>query len=149
LSQRRCSRRCTAGTIIITSAVIIIIIASLGSAHVFTSGSSVSVALAEAREDAENNRADVLASLATTVSGASVRLADPFGPLCYSRGCPVQRGGAILYRDDDHLSASGARSLAPWFAEFAAWVAGSGKVAGGYEPGRSLTQSTGDIPDRS
>jgi hypothetical protein len=82
------------------------------------------------REEAESNRADVLATLSRTVGGAaSVRLADPFRPLCDARLCPVERGGAILYSDDDHLSATGARSLAPWFTEAAAWLVGSGEVA--------------------
>jgi peptidoglycan/LPS O-acetylase OafA/YrhL len=82
------------------------------------------------KQEAERDRADVLAAMSRAVAGASsVRLADPFGPLCDARLCPVERGGAILYSDDDHLSATGARSLAPWFAEAAAWLAGSGKVA--------------------
>ena len=82
------------------------------------------------RQEAENHRADVLAVMAKTVAASpSVRLADPFGPLCDERLCPVERGGAILYTDDDHLSATGARSLGPWFADAAAWLAGAAKAA--------------------
>jgi hypothetical protein len=83
-----------------------------------------------ARQEADSHRADVVAALSRAVAGAtSVRLADPFGPLCDARLCPVERERAILYCDDDHLSATGARSLAPWFADTAAWLAGSGRVA--------------------
>jgi SGNH domain (fused to AT3 domains) len=82
------------------------------------------------RQEAESDRADVLAVLARAVArSSSVRLADPFGPLCDALHCLVERGGAILYSDDDHLTATGARSLAPWFAQSAAWLAGPGKFA--------------------
>jgi peptidoglycan/LPS O-acetylase OafA/YrhL len=82
------------------------------------------------KQEAERNRAEVLAAMSRAVGRASsVRLADPFGALCDAHLCPVERSGAILYTDDDHLSATGARSLAPWFAETAAWLAAPGKVA--------------------
>ena len=37
--------------------------------------------------------------------------------------CHAERDGTVLYREDDHLTASGARSLAPVFAETARWLA--------------------------
>ena len=50
------------------------------------------------------------------------KLIDLFPALCDDRLCPAERDGTILYRDDDHLTASGARSLAPSFAEAARWL---------------------------
>jgi len=46
----------------------------------------------------------------------NVSVVDPVEQLCDSSHCPVERRGVLIYRDDDHLSASGAKTLAPWIA---------------------------------
>jgi hypothetical protein len=77
------------------------------------------------RQEAEIHRADVLAAMSRAVAGMpSTRLLDPFDMLCAAQVCPAERGGAILYFDDDHLSATAARSLAPWFGGAVKWLAG-------------------------
>jgi lysophospholipase L1-like esterase len=38
---------------------------------------------------------------------------DPFDVLCSARACAVTAGDRVLYIDDSHLSADGARQLAP------------------------------------
>lgn len=82
------------------------------------------------RPEAERHRADVLAALTRAVAKASsVRLVDPIGQLCDARLFRAERGEAIVYTDTNHLSATGARLLAPWFSETAAWLGGLAYVA--------------------
>jgi peptidoglycan/LPS O-acetylase OafA/YrhL len=76
------------------------------------------------RHKAEAYRENALGALTRAVAAVpGSRLFDSFPALCDDHHCPVERDGTILYRDDDHLTASGARSLAPWFAEAARWLA--------------------------
>lgn len=70
-------------------------------------------------------RADTIAALNEVTAGRrDVRLVDPLEALCEVERCPAARGGAILYSDDDHLSATASRGLAPWFDGTARWLAG-------------------------
>jgi peptidoglycan/LPS O-acetylase OafA/YrhL len=45
---------------------------------------------------------------------ARVRLIDPNGILCPRRRCPTVMGNVLVYRDTYHMSATFARTLAPW-----------------------------------
>ena len=90
-------------------------------------GCSVSRALAEAY------RTDSVAALQRAVASfGTAKLWDPFAPLCLESICPAERDGIVLYADDDHLSASAARSLLPAFADAARWIA---------EPRQSVTDA--------
>jgi hypothetical protein len=76
------------------------------------------------RDEAEANRYDALQALQRAVAAVpGTKLFDSFPGLCDDRRCPAERDGTVLYRDYDHLTASGARSLAPVFAETARWLA--------------------------
>jgi len=47
-------------------------------------------------------------------AGRGVRLLDPLNVLCRGDRCPSVIGDALVYRDTYHLSATFARTLAPW-----------------------------------
>lgn len=75
------------------------------------------------RDRAEQHRARALALVHAAIGNArDVRLWDPERWLCPDRRCWAERDGIIIYRDNDHLSPSGARSLAPHFADAASWL---------------------------
>lgn len=77
-----------------------------------------------ARAEAEAFRSPVLTALERAIDGLpNVRLVDLFPALCDAKICSVQRSGIILYRDGDHLTATGARSLWPSLAQQIRWVA--------------------------
>ena len=44
-----------------------------------------------------------------------VQAIDPSRILCEKSGCPVRRGETLLYRDNDHVSLTGAMLLKPLF----------------------------------
>jgi hypothetical protein len=47
--------------------------------------------------------------------GAGAKVIDPWEVLCDEAGCHTVIGGTIVYFDDNHLTASFSRSMAPWF----------------------------------
>lgn len=59
-----------------------------------------------------------------TANIPSVRLWDPLPALCDTAECLVERGGVVMYRDEDHLSDRGSRVLAPNFSDSVAWILG-------------------------
>jgi peptidoglycan/LPS O-acetylase OafA/YrhL len=76
------------------------------------------------RKEAERHRSLALAELKAVVGDApGARLWDPFAALCGEEHCLAERDGIILYRDDDHLTYSGSRWLAPHFEEMATRLA--------------------------
>lgn len=77
-----------------------------------------------ARERTEQHRRVALGAVSVVEAWApEVRLWDPAPALCGEGRCLVERDGAVIYRDNDHLSAAGARWLAPHFSASAAWLA--------------------------
>jgi hypothetical protein len=69
-------------------------------------------------------RADVIRVLTSIAKNNDrVRHADPLHQLCDGNDCPILLDGVVLYKDDDHLSASGAMRLASWFHPYVEWLA--------------------------
>jgi peptidoglycan/LPS O-acetylase OafA/YrhL len=64
--------------------------------------------------DERDPGSDYDARAAARVDG--VRTIDPARLLCPGRLCPAVIGNALVYRDDNHLTATFARTLAPWLA---------------------------------
>jgi hypothetical protein len=78
------------------------------------------------QEEAETYRNAALAQLTSVSRGISeLRLWDPLAALCGNNICPAERDGLILYHDDGHLTYAASRSIAPHFAQVAAWLAGA------------------------
>ncbi len=84
-----------------------------------------------ARDTANSHRTVALHIVTEAVQTAApgVRLWDPEPALCTDGHCWSERDGIVIYRDNDHLSPSGSRWLAPHFAEAAAWLAGAPQKA--------------------
>lgn len=74
---------------------------------------------------AEAHRSLAQNAIKTAISNVSgTQLWDPFGPMCDDEICLVKRDGIVMYRDDDHLSYSGAVWLSSKFmSTFADWLA--------------------------
>lgn len=71
----------------------------------------------------EAHQADLMAGMRRVVDGIpGARIVDPLPALCGEITCPPVRDGIILYKDEHHLTATGARSLAPWFADTMRWL---------------------------
>jgi alpha-D-ribose 1-methylphosphonate 5-phosphate C-P lyase len=67
------------------------------------------------REDAEKHRSPALTRLKTALLDApNARLWDPFTALCNTERCTVEHDSIILYHDDNHLTYTGSRWLAPY-----------------------------------
>lgn len=66
------------------------------------------------RCDFEPARRDEWAFDRDAAKRAGVRLIDPMPILCKDGRCPVVIGDALVYRDTYHLTATFARTLAPW-----------------------------------
>jgi peptidoglycan/LPS O-acetylase OafA/YrhL len=63
----------------------------------------------------ERSRLDTPAARAQTeaVEGLALRVVDLNDQICASRSCTVERGDIVLFTDDNHLTATFSRSLAP------------------------------------
>jgi hypothetical protein len=75
------------------------------------SARDIRVSIASYRE----RNAIILAAIADAQKGCGVNLIDTAKAMCASGLCEIQRGGRPLYRDGDHLSEFGSRSLMPLF----------------------------------
>jgi hypothetical protein len=74
-------------------------------------------ACGRSRAQAEQSRAAAQAMLAAIArSHPRLRIVDPLDSLCDARGCPVGRGGEVLYSDAHHLSLAGVRTVASGIA---------------------------------
>ena len=62
---------------------------------------------------AYRQRADTAIDTVAHIPG--VQAIDPSRILCEKSGCPVRRGETLLYRDNDHVSLTGAMLLKPLF----------------------------------
>jgi peptidoglycan/LPS O-acetylase OafA/YrhL len=84
-----------------------------------------------ARDTAEQHRAVALGLVRAAIDiSRGVRLWDTEPALCPDGRCWAERDHIVIYRDNDHLSPSGSRWLAPYFADEAAWLVGvSGRAA--------------------
>jgi peptidoglycan/LPS O-acetylase OafA/YrhL len=76
-----------------------------------------------ARPDIDVERAKTVAKLNASIAGRSnVRYLDPIEQFCDMRLCYAERDGAIVYRDNNHITATAARRLAGWFSDTATWL---------------------------
>jgi hypothetical protein len=61
--------------------------------------------------------------------GLNVKFVDMMDQVCSGATCATTRGGLVMFTDDNHLTASFARSLAPMLGERLAAALGSGPTA--------------------
>jgi peptidoglycan/LPS O-acetylase OafA/YrhL len=82
-------------------------------ARAYMAGKSLDIAPDLAYTRARQALARKVLSDVATSSGSWI--VDPMGSLCNAQGCKVMEAETVLYHDGDHLTASGARYLAPLF----------------------------------
>jgi hypothetical protein len=78
-----------------------------------------------ARADYDRNTGDVVATIKSIAAQfPSVRVIDPVDRFCNAKNCPPLSNGSPMLWDDDHISTSAARALAPSIREDFRWVLG-------------------------
>jgi len=87
-----------------------------------------------------------LAAQSAAARGLPVRFVDMNDQICSSARCDVMRNGLVIFTDDNHLTASFSRSLAPVFGDRVATALGwSGSAPRSLSAGGSLPQRAASI----